>query len=480
MAIAPPIAPEPHHLRWLIRRQSPLRRRSVQFVLLSRILSSAGATMLLYGAMVHVARSGGSQIDVSLLSAAGALAALTFGLRGGAVADSLPKRIALSASYALQAILCVLIPRFVGSEVGPLVALLFLIGLLVQITTPAIKVASTLVSTSEDLAVMTVYLNASSGVGSAIGTAALAPMLLRFWDIDAVVYAAGIIFALASVRSFGIPRDKGIRRRRDDESVSTTRPSLLHFRTTAVWLLNRRTVSIMILAGAGVSILSSIFDSLQPIYVKDVLDADPANSIYIFAPGAIGAILGALAAVVLIRWRGERWLAIISLVFFSIAMVLFGVIKQVAPSLAPLSPLRILERYGQNLDDMILAAGMIAILVEFAQAAASTCVQGYIQRRVPYEEQGSTFGFQSFLSNGLGVTGTLTIGSLAMVFGTQAIFLIAPPVVAAALIALIRSTYRAAEIPPPHRGELLREFWDETADEVSGGSEMPAGPQGSG
>jgi MFS family permease len=442
-----------------------LRNPAVQVVLLSHILSKAGTQTLSYGSMVHLARIGGSQIEVSLLSASGSLAALAFGLRGGAVADSLPKRIALGLSYALQAALCFLVPHFLGTGIAPLFLLIFTVSILTQITSPAVKVAVAVVATTAELATVTVLLGFAGGIGTAIGSAALAPLLIKQWGIRIAMYAAGVLFLFASIRAVRIPE-----RRKKAAAVEAARPRIGSFKAAAGWMLEHRTVATMILVGAAVTILSRIFDSLQPIYVRNVLKADPANAIYIFAPGAIGALIGQLASPLFIRWPGERRLASISLVIFGAAMILYGLITVVADTIAPWSPLRILSVFGIHLNHLILAAGMISILVEFAQAGAATSVQTYVNRRVPLGVQGSTFGVQGFLTNGLGLTGTLVVGALATAFGTRAIFILVPPLLASTLIWLIRTSYRRSDEPVPTPRQALAELWSEPDDIRAGGN----------
>ena len=46
------------------------------------------------------------------------------------------------------------------------------------------------------------------------------------------------------------------------------------------------------------------------------------------------------------------------------------------------------------------------------------------------------------MTNAIGFTGTLAVGALATVFGTRAIFLLVPPLLAATLIWLIRLSFR--------------------------------------
>jgi hypothetical protein len=53
---------------------------------------------------------------------------------------------------------------------------------------------------------------------------------------------------------------------------------------------------------------------------------------------------------------------------------------------------------------------------------------------------------------------------LATVFGTRVIFLLVPPLLAAALIWVIRMAYRRRDEPVPTRREALATLWSEPRD----------------
>src|SRR6476659_1217294 len=69
-----------------------LKHPPVRVVAVSRFASKMAGSTLSYGVMVFLATAGASQFQVSLASSAGYLAALLFGLQGGMLADSAPKR----------------------------------------------------------------------------------------------------------------------------------------------------------------------------------------------------------------------------------------------------------------------------------------------------------------------------------------------------------------------------------------------------
>ena len=64
------------------------------------------------------------------------------------------------------------------------------------------------------------------------------------------------------------------------------------------------------------------FNTLIPIYIRDVLDANPALTVFILAPGGLGAFLGTAVGPNLMQRRGERSVALMALACLLIAGLL--------------------------------------------------------------------------------------------------------------------------------------------------------------
>ena len=92
---------------------SLLRRFPFQLVVMSRFLSGIGQEGVFYGALVTVAING-TPFQATLIGAAKVLPGAVLGLLGGAVADALPRRIALVLGYVGQAALCIVMPLLFG------------------------------------------------------------------------------------------------------------------------------------------------------------------------------------------------------------------------------------------------------------------------------------------------------------------------------------------------------------------------------
>jgi MFS family permease len=201
----------------------------------------------------------------------------------------------------------------------------------------------------------------------------------------------------------------------------------------------------MVLVGALATGLFEGFNTLIPIYIRDVLDANPALTVFILAPGGLGAFLGTVVGPRLMQRRGERYVALIALALLTLSFALFGVIDQVAPIIAQFSLLRLTNLIGIPLNPLVEAAGMISILTSFGSTGAAAAVQAYINRFVFLERQASTFGMQNVLESAVSLLAVLVLGALASLVGSQAVFIIAPIFLTVALVLLIRFGVRVTQ-----------------------------------
>jgi hypothetical protein len=140
------------------------------------------------------------------------------------------------------------------------------------------------------------------------------------------------------------------------------------------------------------------------------------------------------------------------MLFIVISATLFGFIHEVAPSVAHLNPLGWFNRFERiSLSDAVLAAGVLAVPLNFGSTAAGAAVQAYINRIVPIEEQGSTFGIQEVTEQALTIFSLLLAGAVGTFTGTRAVFAIAPLIVIALGTAMVRHAYRVSGTAIPAR-----------------------------
>ncbi|HEU0114521.1 MAG TPA: MFS transporter [Thermomicrobiales bacterium] len=448
-----------------------LKDPAVQALALSRLATALGISTLSYGAMVYLATVGASQATVSIMGAARYLAALIFGIGGGALAEAMSKRTAMVTAYVLQAAACFIVPTVWGTSVPSLIFLIFLVAMLGQIVTPAVKAATALVATAAQVAVVAAVVSVAGGLGAAMGAAFLAPILINVGTMRTLAYVAGGVMIFGAVRTLKLPHEAGAASPRDAVQAIDWKAAIPSRQRTAAWLLANRRVGALILVGSMVVALFDGMNTLMPVYVRDVLGADPTFTVYIMAPGGIGFLVGSVLGPWLMDRKGERALAISAMMILSLSFVLFGLIDLVAPLLAPFSPLRLLGVFGIALTPAMQAAGMIAILTAFGSTATGAAVQTYVNRNVILARQAATFGMQEVLDNALLLAAVLALGMIATVFGSRLVFLIAPILIVAVVVWLIQMSFRLTDRDSPDARRIMQALFDTSEERLGADSE---------
>jgi MFS family permease len=445
-------------------RRQVLRDPSVRALVFSRMATAIGLATLAYGAMVYLATVGASQITISLVGATRYLAALLFGIGGGALAEAMSKRTAMVTAYALQAAACFVIPTVWGTSVSSLIVLVFTVAMLGQIATPALKSATALVSTSAMVAVVAATVTVANGIGAAMGSAFLAPILINVATMRVLIYVAGVVLLFGAVRALKLPPEENAASLRQATRGVSWRETVPTLHRTADWLLANRKVGAMILVGSIVLALFDGLNTLMPVYVRDVLGADPTNTVFILAPGGIGFLVGTALGPWIMDRRGERALGVTALMVLSLGFVLFGLIDLLWPILAPFSPLRLLGLVGIPLSPQVQAAGLISIFTALGSTGAAAAVQTYVNRYVILARQPTTFGMQEVLDNAITLTAVIVFGAVATALGPRVIFVLAPPLLVALVVWLIRVCFRITDQDPPEARAILRVLLDRTPE----------------
>jgi MFS family permease len=439
---------------WLFLPE-PAIARDVRFqhLLVSRFLSDAGQQTVAFGALVAVAREGGSALEMALVGTAALLPPTLFGLYGGIVADALPKRTALAGAYAGQALLCLVAPLLLGTGLPAVLALIFCVNTLGQVSAPSESSVLPLVASDEEMATAASLINLAAAAGAGFATALFAPVLVRSAGIEPAFYLAGVLLLLAASRVFDLPTA--------EPSQRLALPPLdLRLQQALIWLAEHPAVGTMIVISVLAGTVNVVLQTLAPRYVVAVLGADAADTAYVFAPSVLGLVVALVAAPFLMSVRGERVAALFGFLIAGASLFLLGVVGEVARVVDDLNPLRLTEVVGIQTNARVRAAGLLAVPLAFGVSLTATCVQTYINRRMPVKLQGRTFAAQGVLRNGTAIVPLLTLGAAASVFGVEEVLLTSPLVLLVAGYGLFFLSFRFAGLAPPSL-RVVGSFWEE-------------------
>jgi MFS-type transporter involved in bile tolerance (Atg22 family) len=367
--------------------------------------------------------------------------------------------VALAAAYNLQALLCFVVPVLFGTDLSSVLFLLFAVNLLGQVSGPTESSVIPFVASEEELASSASLVSLSSNLGTAFGTAILAPIVVRAFGVDAVLYLAGVLLFLAATRVFDLTTRQRIRR------LDWRRPNV-NVRATIGWLAHEPAVGTMIIVSVLAGVANIILQTLAPRYVASVLDVDPADAVYVFAPSAIGLGLALLAGPRLIPRFGERAVALFGFVALSGSLCLLGFVDQIGGAFGAFNPLRALSWFGIEISENMRTAGLLAMFVGFGLSLTTTSVQTYLNRRVPLSYQGRAFALQSMLKNASAIVPLLMLGAIATVTSVEAILIVTPVLLLALAFALVRVSYALGGERAARGLDVLSSFWEESHEPV--------------
>ena len=290
----------------------------------------------------------------------------------------------------------------------------------------------------------------------------MAPIILLAFGPKAVFAVCAAFLAVAAIRILALPIQKDVTVRAALGRLNLTSLDL-GFRKALGWLLGWPAIMTMLMVGMVVSIMNNIQSTLGPSYVEEVLHTDPAKSVYVFAPAGLGTVIALVVTPKFLDKTGERWAAAVAALVMAVALFMMAFINGLAPFIAPISPMRVLELFGIELSDAVLAAGFVSMFTGFSVSMSSLAVQTYLNRRVPLIHQGRVFGLQSVFVNAGALIPMLLVGFLATQTSVQAVLFFVPWVVLAVLYALLILASKLAGIEPMSRGEVVDSFWHEPA-----------------
>lgn len=405
-------------LWWLLPNTAVLSNRSFQLILASRFLAETGQQALAYGVLVAVVREGGGSFESALVAVAAALPPALLGLLGGTVADSLPKRVALIIGYILQAAACFVMPFFFGDALAAVLALIFVVNAFGQISGPSEQSIIPLVVNDHELATANSFKDLASSAGQGLGTALLAPVLVKLFGVEPVIYLAGVLLLFAAVRLFALPVRRGRQR------IDFRPPKLSTITAVIPWLLNQRAVAAMLVLSVLAGTASVVVTTLGPRYVQSALDADPADAVYVFAPSALGMLLAISFVPKAAATIGERKAAVFGFAVATASLFCLGLVDSIAPLIDPYNPLS--ELGGLAPGRKVRTAALLALPLGFGLTTVTAAVHTYLNRYVPERLQGRLFALQSALKNGVSIGPLLVLGALASVIGVENVLLIAP------------------------------------------------------
>jgi hypothetical protein len=161
---------------------------------------------------------------------------------------------------------------------------------------------------------------------------------------------------------------------------------------------------------------------IMPLYLKRVLDTSAENTVFVFAPAALGLVLGLRWAPRIGHALGEERVTAAGLLGFAACV---GTLGFVVPLRAWLNgevglPLDSFADLA-GMESLVLIAMFLSVPAGFASALVSVNARSLLLARTPPARRGQVIATQSLLGNLGALPPTLLAGIAADLFGVEPI-----------------------------------------------------------
>ncbi|MDQ3513965.1 MAG: MFS transporter [Chloroflexota bacterium] len=420
---------------WLVTRLVPIghplfANEAFRTFWLSRLAVQTSQGALLYGLLIVVADRTDATFFNALFVACSIVPSVVFGLPGGIVVDALPRR-PLMVGLNLARFVLVFSLLIREPSLGSIFAATLGIWVIHQFYSPCESaVVAALVPPDRFVAAQALS-NLALTLAQLLGLVLLAPVLLKFANPRILFAVIATGFAMAAMLAALLPRlDEHLDpvRRARANRVGLNRPPR-SFRTAVTamsngWDVVRRdkrafeALADDMMVGIGMTSLVVI----MPIYLERVLGTAKENTVFVFAPAALGLVAGLRVAPLIGRSAGAGRVATVSLMGFALIIGSFGFVERLAWFLearlyVPLAEVADLA----GLSTLVLLSMLLSIPAGFASALVGVTTRSVLLNRTPPAARGQVIATQNLLGNLAALVPTLLTGAIADIVGVEPI-----------------------------------------------------------
>ncbi len=396
------------------RPQSLLKDPTFRLLWLSRLCSQTAQGALLYALMILVIDLSARSFAVSLFVACSNVASMSLGLPGGIVADNMSRRFMLTMLNGFRFVFMLMMVAIEPSLVG-VFACTIGIWTIHQFYSPAeASLLADLVPTDRYTEAQSLH-NLALTVSQGVGLAILAPLALLWGGAQLVFVVAGVLWLLAGSFTLLLPSVPVHR----SAVKGKKRRSFMQTLTAGLEFIRRDYPTLeAVLHDVLVSVGMSSLVVIIPFYLERVLGTSKENTVFVFAPAAIGLVLGLRLAPWLARLFGERLSAFLSVVVFGGCIFALGFIEQTYWFLndalrLPLDQISDIIR----ISPMVMLTMIVSVPAGLAMSVVNVAARSILLQRTPGYVRGQVIASQGLIGNIIGLVPTLLAGLATDLFG---------------------------------------------------------------
>jgi MFS family permease len=426
------------------RQPSLFAQESYRLFWFSRLLTQTAQGALIYALLIILVDVTDASFYNSLFVVCAIIPALAFGLPAGIAVDTLPRRPFMIVLNLVRFVFAVSLVRHDTSITGIFAASLG-IWTIHQFYSPAeSSLMATLIPRHRYPSAQALS-NLALTLSQLMGLVILAPVLLKTVGPPTLFALCALLFMIGALILVLLPEPSG---QSAKARVPRPRPASLRQSLLTGWYASRHDHVIYevmiddILVGIGGSALVVI----TPLYLKGVLNTGAENTVFVFAPAALGLVLGLRLSPRIDRFIGERRAATMGLMLFASCVAALGFVESLRRFLNdglhfPSDQIA----HAVNIPPLILVVMMISVPAGFASSVVSVSARSVLLARTNPALRGQVIATQSLLQNVGALIPTLLAGVAADLFGVERVAIAIAALLAGGAIAAL-TFYRPVPI----------------------------------
>lgn len=418
---------------------------------LSRLLAQIGQGALVYALLIILVDRTDASFFNSLFVVSALLPTLVFGIPAGIVVDSISRRPLMVGLNLLRFTFALFLVAREPSLPGIFAASIG-IWTIHQFYSPAEASLLPALVERHRLTSAQALSNLALTLAQALGMVLLAPLMLKTAGPTSLFAICGGLFVISATLVALLPAldlhliasTASRSGRRVSEALATGWRSVRNDRVVYEVLTDD------VLVGIGGSALVVI----TPLYLKGVLNTAAENTVFVFAPGALGLVIGLRLSPWIGRMVGLRRAATWNLMLFAACIGALGFVESIHRFLLqglhlPVNQIADLL----HIPPLILIVMVLSIPAGFASSVVSVSSRAVLLARTAPAARGQVIATQSLIQNVGALGPTLVAGIAADLIGVERVAVALALLMALGAIAAL-TKYRPIAVPSMADGPL--------------------------
>jgi len=403
-----------------------LANRSFRLLWLAQIISQTAQNAILYALIILVLELTESAISTSVIVLFFVVPTVLFGVFSGVLVDRWSKRQLLILTNAGRAV-CALAFFFGRDYVWALYGVTILFSSFSQLFTTSNAASIPFMVERRQLISANSLFSGGFTIAQIAGLIIISPAILILAGHGAVFITAAAAFLVASFLARFLPyigSDGGEEADHTFPSWQELRGAIAEF-PKALRILRADSQSALAMGHIMTSsTLILLFAVLVPRYMQAILQVPPKSTVTVFAPVAVGALVGLRAVPLMVARLGKT--RTVTLGMFGIALCLMGMgfIETIAYGLEQterLNPFGTERVFGLSI--LVALTMLFSGPLGFSYAMLNTPAQTTLHERIPVDMRGRVLASQMVLANGVALIPLVVAGGIADLYGVSSVIL---------------------------------------------------------